>query len=203
MNVLGAMYPPTQPLVGISLLNKYRHRITNALPSSDSTARTAYAGENHAILKLKNGLTGVANYMGPGTHIEKRIARGDPPRTMMDKVAQAHDLRYFQAKTPDDIRKADQQMVKAAGMIKQKGSDSKWNILQGEKLIQLKMALTNKGSFGDLKNADKRVMSAPMISKLKELSQEGFGRVDPTAPKKERKRVDPIVLLRQKMASFI
>ena len=38
--------------------------LINLLPDSDDTARPGFAGENHAILKLKNGKFGVANYMG-------------------------------------------------------------------------------------------------------------------------------------------
>ena len=38
--------------------------IINLLPDSDDTARPGFAGEKHAILKLKNGRPGVANYMG-------------------------------------------------------------------------------------------------------------------------------------------
>ena len=38
--------------------------IRNALPSSDDTARSGFAGEKHGILQLPNGKYGVANYMG-------------------------------------------------------------------------------------------------------------------------------------------
>ena len=38
--------------------------LINLLPDSDDTARPGFAGEKHAILKLKNGRPGVANYMG-------------------------------------------------------------------------------------------------------------------------------------------
>ena len=38
--------------------------LINKIPSSDSTARPRYPGERHTVLQLKNGLPGIANYMG-------------------------------------------------------------------------------------------------------------------------------------------
>jgi hypothetical protein len=178
------------------------NRIKNAIPNSDDNARPGFIGERHAILKLKNGLTGIANFMGPGTRIEERIARGDPPRTLSDKTAQAHDLRYFKAKTTDDIRVADKTMIEALKRIKASNGDSRFNIAQGQKLIQLKMKLEdngifNKGSFGELNKAMNRLMTPAMNEKLNELKQQGFG----IASQKE-KETDPIELLRKKMARY-
>ena len=31
-------------------------------------------------------------YMGPGTHLEKRLARGDPGLNWLDRIAKAHDI---------------------------------------------------------------------------------------------------------------
>lgn len=38
--------------------------VLNVIPASDDTARPAFEGEKHAILKLPNGRMGVANFMG-------------------------------------------------------------------------------------------------------------------------------------------
>lgn len=38
--------------------------LRNLIPDSDKTARPAFPGERHAILKLPNGKFGSANYMG-------------------------------------------------------------------------------------------------------------------------------------------
>ena len=73
--------------------------IKNAIPHSDSNARAGYPGENHAILKLPNGMPGIANFMGPGTQVVKRLQRGDPPRTASDKTAMRHDIDYGLATT--------------------------------------------------------------------------------------------------------
>ena len=41
-------------------------------------------------------------YMGPGTHLEKRLARGDPGINRLDRIAKAHDIDYGKAKDLKD-----------------------------------------------------------------------------------------------------
>ena len=36
-------------------------------------------------------------YMGPGTHLEKRLARGDPGINRLDGIAKAHGIDYGKA----------------------------------------------------------------------------------------------------------
>ena len=36
-------------------------------------------------------------YMGPGTHLAKRLKRGDPGINRLDKIAKQHDIDYSQA----------------------------------------------------------------------------------------------------------
>ena len=161
--------------------------VQNLLPSSDENARAGFTGEKHSLLQLPNGKLGVANYMGPGTHIIERLKRGDPPRTESDKVAQAHDIRYALAsgvkskeKQAQMIRDADQRMVNALDRISRAGTDDTKNIFIGKRLIQAKMlgedaGVIPKGSFGgDLKNIpdDDRIM---LMSKSAGLNQEGYG----------------------------
>ena len=135
------------------------NKIRNAIPASDDTARPAYVGENHAILRLENGKHGIGNYMGNGTRVVERLRRGDPPRTQADKVAMRHDIDYTLAATQPTrelqmelIRDADNRMIKKLGEIK----DSKQNIALG-KLIAVKtkaedMGLLDRGRFaGQLK----------------------------------------------------
>lgn len=162
-------------------------KVQNLIPSSDDTARDGFPGEKHAILKLPNGKMGIANYMGPGTNVVKRLERGDPPRTESDKVAQRHDIDYALAKGLKDrqqqalaIREADKRMVKSLQRLSKEGKDSQINIQQGMRLIQGKMALEEvgklpPGSFGgDLKKIpDKEKIL--LMSKRAGLSQEGFG----------------------------
>lgn len=161
--------------------------VKNLLPSSDETGRPAYSGERHAILELPNGKYGMANYMGPGTQVIKRLKRGDPPRTLSDKTAMRHDIDYVLAAGLKNkeaqikaIREADQRMVKNLNRIAKNKSDSAKNIFQGRRLIQGKMAaedvgLMEKGSFGgDLKpisDEDKIIL----MSNRARLGQEGYG----------------------------
>ena len=153
--------------------------VRNMLPDSDSNARPGFAGEKHAILKLPNGKYGVANYMGPGTHLEARLRRGDPPRTLSDKVAMAHDSRYGLAKSQADVAAADRKMIAKLKQIEKTGGDSRWNTQLGMRPIQAKLHAERLGlvkpgtiaSFGDVKAGDRALVA----SKLRALEQEGFG----------------------------
>ena len=161
--------------------------IQNILPSSDETARDGFPGERHAILQLPNGKYGVANYMGPGTQVIKRLKRGDPPRTLSDKTAMRHDIDYALAAGLKNkeaqnkaIREADQRMVRNLDRIAKMNGDAKKNIFQGRRLIQGKMAaedvgLMAKGSFGGdlapISDEDKIIL----MSNRARLGQEGYG----------------------------
>ena len=50
-------------------------------------------------------------YMGPGTKLEKRLARGDPGINRLDRIAKQHDIDYRKAKSLKDKWKADQKMI--------------------------------------------------------------------------------------------
>ena len=52
-------------------------------------------------------------YMGPGTHLEKRLKRGDKGINRLDRIAKQHDIDYSHAKNLQDKWKADTQMIKA------------------------------------------------------------------------------------------
>ncbi len=145
------------------------------------TARPGFKGERHALLKLKNGV-GKANYMGPGTHVSERLARGDPPRTMEDAVAQAHDIRYGLAKNQRDVSNADRKMIGKLKDMKKKKQGNRFNIELGLRPIQAKLAMESRGlikpgriaSFGDLKKSERGMAS----KRLGELEQEGYGPAD-------------------------
>jgi hypothetical protein len=149
----------------------------NALPDSDDTARDGFPGEKHAILKLANGKNGVANYMGPGTEVVKRIKRKDPPRTPADAVAMAHDLRYTLAKDVTDIRHADEKMLEKLDKIK----DAPRNIFLGKRLIQAKVAAEKAGLLSRDKFATKGFKRPPpedaqvLEDALKTMQMQGYG----------------------------
>ena len=50
-------------------------------------------------------------YMGPGTHLKKRLARGDPGINRLDRIAKAHDMDYDRAKDLKDKWVADRKMI--------------------------------------------------------------------------------------------
>ena len=49
--------------------------------------------------------------MGPGTHLKKRLARGDPGINQLDRIAKAHDIDYDKAKNLQDKWVADRKMI--------------------------------------------------------------------------------------------
>jgi hypothetical protein len=156
--------------------------LRNRLPDSDEKARPGFPGEKHALLKLPNGKIGVGNYIGPGTNLIKRLKRGDPPRTEVDKVAQAHDIRYALAKSQSDVRRADNIMINKVNQIARVRGDATRNIAQASlmrvKVLGEDLGLLRKDAFsGDLsKNANIPTKDKRMLTrKLNELAPQGYG----------------------------
>ena len=52
-------------------------------------------------------------YMGPGTHLKKRLARGDPGINRLDRISKQHDIDYSKSKNLQDKWKADTKMIRA------------------------------------------------------------------------------------------
>ena len=52
-------------------------------------------------------------YAGPGTHLRKRLQRGDPGINRLDRIAKIHDIDYSKAKNLQDKWKADDKMIRA------------------------------------------------------------------------------------------
>ena len=172
----------TVAAVGSAVKNAYTSQtatnLRNMLPDSDDTARPGFAGEAHAILKLPNGKNGVANYMGPNTNIIERIKRGDPGRTEVDKVSKAHDIRYAKAKNFDDIRNADNIMIREVNQIAQNKSDNPRNIFVARAIagkVKLEdMGLLKKDAFsGDLSKKNLSPENDALLTTA--LNQQGYG----------------------------
>ena len=53
------------------------------------------------------------NYLGPGTHLEKRLKRGDVGKNRLDELAKIHDIDYSLARNIKDKWKADDKMIRA------------------------------------------------------------------------------------------
>ena len=61
-------------------------------------------------------------YLGPGTFLKKRLARGDPGINRLDRIAKQHDMDYSNASNIRDKWKADQKMVNAIDALPGKKS---------------------------------------------------------------------------------
>ena len=61
-------------------------------------------------------------YLGPGTFLKKRLARGDPGINRLDRIAKQHDIDYSNAKNIRDKWKADLKMVLAIDALPSKKS---------------------------------------------------------------------------------
>lgn len=108
-----------------------------------------YMGEVRLPLKADyapepfTGKRMLASYAGPGTHVLKRIQEGHKPISLLDRISQAHDLRYALSNTVDDIRKADQ-------IFMQRLEKEKNNLHSAEYKVA-KMAFDTKMAAEDLK----------------------------------------------------
>lgn len=153
--------------------------LRNMLPDSDNTARPGFPGEKHAILKLPNGKYGVANWLGPGTQVVKRLERKNPPgpdapRTVSDLIAERHDIDYSLAKEEKTkelqlkkVREADKRMVQSLKKIKKAGIDDPKNIFIGMRFIQAKILAEDlmvldkskfAGEIGKIEPKDKAIL---------------------------------------------
>ena len=56
-------------------------------------------------------------YMGPGTHLEKCLRRGDPGINRLDRTAKQHDIDYSCARNIQDKWKADDKMIRAINTL--------------------------------------------------------------------------------------
>lgn len=56
-------------------------------------------------------------YMGPGTHLAKRLKRGDPGINRLDRIAKTHDIGYSKARSLKDKHKADRKMINSISKL--------------------------------------------------------------------------------------
>ena len=55
--------------------------------------------------------------MGSGTHLRKRLKRGDPGINRLDWIAKQHNIDYSRAMTLKDKHVADRKMIRAIGHL--------------------------------------------------------------------------------------
>ena len=64
------------------------------------------------------GKTGIEfHWLGPGTKLKKRLARGDPGINRLDKIAKQHDIDYARAKNLQDKWIADTKMIQSINKL--------------------------------------------------------------------------------------
>ena len=79
-------------------------------------------------------------YMGPGTHLAKRLKRGDPGINRLDQIAKQHDIDYSRAKNLQDKWKADTKMIQAIDRLPGKKTKTERvvkKIMQAKKRLKL------------------------------------------------------------------
>lgn len=123
------------PQGGAGILD-YARRAVGALKGVQK-----YPGERHVPLILPGGKVAIANYAGPGTHLLERIKAGDPPLTEVDRISQAHDIRYSLARSAADVRAADLKMLDELSRAR----DNKLNIAAARTGIAAKVRLEKFG----------------------------------------------------------
>lgn len=78
--------------------------------------RSGFPGEYH----LLNSRGVSYNWLGPGTNVKARIARGDEGLDALDECAKQHDIAYMNAKSYSDVKRADNMLRQCA---KEKGGN--------------------------------------------------------------------------------
>ena len=79
-------------------------------------------------------------YMGPSTHLAKRLKRGDPGINRLDQIAKQHDIDYSRAKNLQDKWKADTKMIQAIDRLPGKKTTTERvvkKIMQTKKRLKL------------------------------------------------------------------
>ena len=76
--------------------------------------------------------------MGPGTHLKKRLTRGDPGINRLDKIAKQHDIEYARAKNLRDKWKAYDKMIAAFSRLPGKKT---WTEAIVKRIMQAKRKL--------------------------------------------------------------
>ena len=72
----------------------HAQNIARNLANSNPASRNGFPGERHAI-ELQGKYKGSTyNWVGPGTKVQKRLARGDPGINEADNAAKIHDIAY-------------------------------------------------------------------------------------------------------------
>lgn len=134
---------------GTSLQN-----FVNTKANNNPNRRPKFKGERHIPVPTQYGYT-LGNYIGPGTQLKKRIARGDKPvDPIFDKAALKHDIAYERAKTLKDVHIADDQFLKHIKKGAKKYPKLTQAITATFKAKKIGEKLSNKSFFADVQTGN-------------------------------------------------
>ncbi len=151
----------------------------------DKSINDLYPGEYHGVIKLPNGKYTWAEYMGPGTRLDKRIPDGQRGLTPIDKESMAHDIRYSLSDSPEAIREADNIFNNVIDRLRKEGKESEFNLKQAE-LIKVKVFLEGneilrkfirKFNTRKTDQVDTPELTEMYKMELRKLEQAGYGNV--------------------------
>jgi hypothetical protein len=113
------------------------------------TGAQKYPNERHYPMYV-DGKVKMANYMGSGTSLMKRLRDGDQPISYVDKVSQLHDMMYQKSalsNTREEMRakkrQADEEMINLLNLAKEFRLDNRVNIGIAMLGIKGKMKIEN------------------------------------------------------------
>ncbi len=148
-----------------------------------------YPGERHLPLYIKDKKKiELANFAGPGTHVLERLHKGPPesvPKSKVDEISKAHDLRMMTAKNYADVLKAHNIMLRELDNASKTKSDSFVNIkvakvgIKAAKLGE-KLGLVAKDQWSNLEGIDQFNESDQrlILTELEKLQMKGLGLKD-------------------------
>ncbi|CAH3137820.1 unnamed protein product, partial [Porites lobata] len=140
---LAAPIPSTSKSKGSATLNKGKSPLSVSRPplTVKKPSRFGQAAKEGKKLAKETGIEfhwPGYQYMGPGTHLEKRLKRGDPGINRLDRIAKQHDIDYSRARNLQDKWKTDDKMIRAIQTLPGKKT---WTEAIVKKIMQAKRKL--------------------------------------------------------------
>ena len=91
----------------------FLHNVINMIGTEKDKKRQGFPEESHMVMLDGKDAGYIARYLGPGTRIEERMNRKDPPINDVDAVAKKHDIDYFNASQTTDKKQRQNAIVDA------------------------------------------------------------------------------------------
>lgn len=155
---------------------------------------SGFPGEKH--MRTLGGYT--YNFCGPGTNVQKRMARGDIGISALDNICKQHDISYSTARRGKDIRKADREFIRQVNKLPKTPATVMAKTAIRAKVGLEKGGFTNKGTFTTPSYMEPN--PPPPVKKAKKSVT--WGALPKLATVSKKPPVDPIMRLRKKFAPF-